>query len=188
MSDRDSTDLRTLPHHSEIDRDHLPPVEEELDGVRQAVIGDIGHFRSGFYVPIAPAEGGTPRGGMLSLSQAQLRHLHAELGKLIGRWDSEPRDLADEADRILGSAPGRRFFSRTRASSGYEIETDGTTVHVYLHTGHGRARDASHLYSYARALADAGYTGPGDHAAPVVCASDGCPARVEAVPPAATSF
>lgn len=197
MSDRHIIDLRTLPHYSEIDRSHMPPVDEDLNGVRQVVIHDIGRFRSGFeyYAPIAPTEDGTPKGGMLSLSQAQVRHLHAELGKLIERWDTEPRDLADEVDRILRSTHGHRFLSRVRGSSGYEIETDGTAVRVYHHTGRGRDRNTGHIYSYARALQDAKYTGPGDNAAPIVytpddqaAAPDDVAARVEAIPPAATSF
>lgn len=84
-------DLSKLPHVSEIVRTYLPSLEEELNGHHQVVIGDIGRFRSGFeyYAPIAPEENGRPKGGMLSLSEEQARHIHAQLGALIKQWDDD---------------------------------------------------------------------------------------------------
>ncbi|WP_327309783.1 hypothetical protein OG730_41610 (plasmid) [Streptomyces sp. NBC_01298] len=88
---RNTIDLTELPHVSEIDRTYLPCLEEELIADRQVVIGDIGRFRSGFeyYAPIAPDETGRPNGGMLSLSEVQVRHIHARLGQQIAAWDDE---------------------------------------------------------------------------------------------------
>ncbi|MFB7836176.1 hypothetical protein [Streptomyces sp. NPDC056056] len=88
---RSIVDLTTLPHVSMIDRNYLPCLEEELNADRQVVIGGIGRFRSGFeyYAPIAPDETGRPKGGMLSLSETQVRHIHARLGQQIAVWDDE---------------------------------------------------------------------------------------------------
>ncbi|MFD6471612.1 hypothetical protein [Streptomyces goshikiensis] len=84
-------DLTTLPHVSEIDRTYLPSLEQELNADRQVVIGDIGRFRSDFeyYAPIAPDETGRPQGGILSLSEVQVRHIYSRLGQRIAAWDDE---------------------------------------------------------------------------------------------------
>jgi hypothetical protein len=114
------------------------------------------------------------------------------LGKLIAKWDTEPRDLAQEVDKILSmAAGGRRFTSRARASQGYDIEaeTDGANAYVFVYHHDGRERigeDSPHLrrlHLYAEMLRGAGYTG-----VEVQAASTQHAARVHAIPPAAETF
>jgi hypothetical protein len=176
-------DLSGQPHWKDADRTIMPTVEPGLLGVRTAAVGWVGRLRAGVetYAPVPDVE----QGGILELGQAQVRHLHAELGKLIEKWDTEPRDLVAEADTILRDAG---HLGRNRASHGYEVETNGTVVHVYHHTGRERDPHTVNLFAYSRTLAAAGYTGPGDNAEPIVHAPDDHPARVEATPPAAESF
>lgn len=184
MNDRAAIDLSGQPHWRDADRTIMPTVEEGLLGVRTAAVGWIGRLRAGVetYAPVPDVD----QGGLLELGQAQARHLHAELGKLIEKWDTEPRDLADEADIILRDAG---HLGRNRASTGYEIETDGTAVYVYHHDGHQRTRGMSHIGQYAYVLERAGYTGPEGSQAPTVqSANDDHAARLVAIPPAAESF
>lgn len=177
-------DLSGQPHWKDADRTIMPTVEEGLLGVRMAAVGWIGRLRAGVetYAPVPDVD----QGGILELGQAQVRHLHAELGKLIEKWDTEPRDLADEADIILRDAG---HLGRNRASTGYEVETDGTVVHVYHHDGRGRSRHLGPFQAYAHSLEAAGYTGPDGAPFPEVeRATDEHPTRVHAIPPAAESF
>jgi len=184
MPEPETIDMRTLPRISEIDRTVMPSVEEELTGIHQVIVGTIGRFRSGFEY-YAPVDHDGP-GGMLSLSQAQTRHLTKELVALVQKWDTEPRDLAAEADMILRDAGHR---GRNRASSGYEIETDGTAVYVYYADGRGRGRHTFYLSRYAEVLKQAGYTSPDNGSAPVIeGGTDEHAPRVYAIPPAAESF
>lgn len=187
MGDKNIIDLRTLTPYTRRDRGCLPRVEADWVGVRQVVIGDIGRYLSSFeyYAPMPPDENGTPQGGALVLSQAQVRHIHAELGVLINGWDNTPRDLIAEADTVLCDAG---HLGRSRASQGFEIETDGTTVFVYHHDGRGRDAFDTNIARYADTLEKAGYTGPGGSPRPLMNASDYYAACVEAIPPAATSF
>ncbi|MFJ4902947.1 hypothetical protein [Streptomyces sp. NPDC088727] len=178
-------DLSAQPSWKSKDPNIMLAVEEDMIGVRRVVVAWIGRLRSRAesYTPVADAH----QGGPLMLSQAQTRHLHAELGKQIARWDTEPRDMVAEADEFLSEAG---YTGRKRASTGYEIETNGEAVHVYHATTGGRVNDedTEHLLRYATALKKAGYTGPGDSAEPVVHAPDGQAAHIVAVPPAAESF
>ncbi|MEV7675033.1 hypothetical protein [Streptomyces sp. NPDC088752] len=175
-------DLSGQPHWISHDRTILPQVEEDLVGIRRAVVAWIGRLNAGVetYAPVPDID----QGGTLELSQAQARHLHAELGKLISKWDTEPRDLIAEADEILR---GAGHIGRNRASKGYEVTTDGSAVYVYHQDGRGPIGaddNPSHLYAYAGALKDAGYTD-----VTVNAATEEQPARrVRAVPPAAESF
>lgn len=176
-----------LPRYSERDRDHLPEVGPSLHGVREVEIHSITPLNTKipYYGFIGPEGDGSPQGGAVALSQAQTRHIHAELEKLITAWDNEPRDLVAEVDSILQDA---RHISSNRASQGYEIETDGATVLVYHHNGRGRdALAVNILARYADTLEKAGYVGPGDSSRPLIGAADHS-TYVEAVPPAATSF
>ncbi|MEU6362181.1 hypothetical protein [Streptomyces albidoflavus] len=175
---RQNIDLSGQPSWADVDRTTLPTVERSLAGVRRLAVGWIGRLRAGAetYAPV-PDVG---RGGILELSQAQTRHLYAELGKHISEWDSEPRDLTAEADTILRDA---NHVGRNRASSGYEIETDGTAVHVY-HSNRGeRSSDLYPLHRYADTLRDSGYTG-----VKVEEQTEEHAARVVATPPAAEDF
>jgi hypothetical protein len=172
------------PSWTDYDRSIMPAVEPGFSGIRTVLVGWIGRLRAGVevYAPVP----GLHQGGGLQLTQAQVRHLHAELGRQIERWDTEPRDLIAEADEILrlGGHTGRK-----RASTGYEIETDGTTVYVYhSHMGE-RGRGMTPIGQYAHVLAEAGYTGPDGSPAPAVHSATGeHAARVIAVPPPAESF
>lgn len=183
MPDLNAIDISGQPHWKDADRTIMPIVKPGLLGVRTASVGWIGRLRAGVevYAPVPDVS----QGGILELHQAQVRHLHAELGKLVEQWDTEPRNLVAEADTILGDAG---CLGRNRASTGYEVETDGTAVHVYHHAGRGRDSHSLNLFNYAKTLAAAGYTGPGENATPIVRAPDGHAARVEAIPPAAESF
>jgi hypothetical protein len=178
-------DLSGQPHWTDYDRSIMPQVEPGLLGIRTAVVAWIGRLRAGIetYAPVADVH----QGGALELTQAQTRHLHAELGKLIEKWDTEPRDMPGEVDKILSMAAGRRFTSRTRATRGYEVETNGNDVFVYHHDGRERIGDDSphlrYLYAYAEVLTGAGY-----HEARVQNATDEHAARVVAIPPAAEDF
>lgn len=177
-------DLSGQPHWTEQDRTIMPTVEPSLLGIRRVTVGWIGRLNAGMelYAPVPDVE----QGGTLELGQAQVRHLYAEFGKMIKEWDTEPRDLAEEADKTLSSA-GRRFTSRARASEGYEVETDGAAVYVY-HSDRGEYT-AHNLTAYADALSKAGYTGPKGASAPVIeGGSEDIVSRVHAVPPAAESF
>ncbi|ANZ13347.1 hypothetical protein ACH4YO_40600 [Streptomyces noursei] len=106
QTDRGIIDLRTLPSIRDIDRSHLPPLEQSLNGRHELIIGDIARFRSGFeyYAPIAPDEDGRPRGGTLSLDEAQARHVYAQLGAMFKRWDLENEREADWSSRPHFSA------------------------------------------------------------------------------------
>ncbi|PPS89586.1 hypothetical protein [Streptomyces sp. MH60] len=171
-------DLSSQPHWTEQDRTIMPTVEPSLLGVRRVTVGRIGRLRADveLYAPVPDIN----QGGTLELGQAQVRHLYAEFGKMIEQWDTEPRDLAAEADTILRDA---KNLGRSRASSGYEIETDGTAVYVYHNDGRERSPHLRALYPYSDVLRDSGYTGvkleeqTDDHAA-----------RVVATPPAAEDF
>lgn len=191
MAQAEDAYVNILPHYSKIDRTAMPSVQLSLDGIRRLVVGPIARFRAGDEM-YAPTTTDAVRWGLLSLSQAQARHLYAELGKHITAWDTEPRDLEQEVDKILSSAAGHRFTSRTRASQGYEVETwyesdSDTVVFVYHHDGRERiGEDSPHLrylYEYAETLKGAGYTG-----VEVQAASEQHGARVHAIPPAAESF
>lgn len=187
MTDRDAIDLTGQPYWRDADRSIMPGVEPGLLGIRTAVVGWIGRLRAGVetYAPVPSVD----QGGTLELGQAQVRHLHAEFGKLIEKWDTEPRDLVDEVDSVLGNVPGRQFLSRAKASSGYEVETDGGAVYVYYHDGRGRSRHLGPFQDYAHSLEAAGYTGPDGAPFPEVeRATDEHPTRVHAIPPAAESF
>lgn len=183
----ENTDMSALPHFRQRDRNHLPPVEPSIMGIREALICDITPIRAGgmkYYAPIGPADDGTPRGGVLQLSQAQVRHLAKQLTAMVEQWDTEPRDLAAEADMILWD---RGYLGRNRASRGYEIETDGTSVYVYF--SDGREHINGPFEQYAHALATAGYTGPDGIGRPVIeDGTDEHAPRVRAIPPAAESF
>ena len=78
---------------------------------------------------------------------------------------------------------------RNRASTGYEIETDGSAVYVY-HSNRGeRGRGMEPFGPYLHVLKQAGYTGPDGSPEPKAqAATDGHAARIVAVPPAAESF
>lgn len=84
-------DLTKLPSAQDIDRSILPEVEEEWTGDRQVIVSPIGRFNSGYeyYAPVGYSEDGVPLGGMLSLSEAQVRHLYAEFSKHVTQWDAE---------------------------------------------------------------------------------------------------
>lgn len=174
-------DLSGQPHWETYDRTIMPQVEEGLLGIRTAVVAWIGRLQAGLetYAPVADVD----QGGTLELTQTQTRHLYAELGKLIEKWDTEPRDLAQEVDKILSRAAGRRFTSRTRASKGYKVETDGTAVYVYHHNGEDRVSYRYLLEGYADALAAAGYSEVDVQPETVNRA-----ARVHAIPPAAEAL
>lgn len=181
----ENIDLSGQPLWSDQDRTIMPTVEESLLGVRRATVGWIGRLRAGLelYAPVPDID----QGGTLELGQAQVRHLYAEFGKLIEKWDTEPRDLVAEVDKTLSTGHDGKFTSRTRASQGYDVETDGNDVFVYHHDGRGRIGDDSphlpKLYAYAHALKDAGY-----QEVSVQGAADGRAARVVAIPPAAEDF
>ncbi|MFE6000410.1 hypothetical protein ACFQ6C_26675 [Streptomyces sp. NPDC056454] len=177
-------DLSGQPYWKDVDRTVMPTVEASLSGVRRVAVGWIGRLRAGVetYAPVPDVD----QGGILELGQQQVRHLHAELGRQIRRWDTEPRDLIAEADTFLHDAG---HLGRNRASQGYAVETDGTTVRVYHDTGRERDSHPLNLSNYARTLGAAGYTGPDGTGAPVVAdASDDHAAHVVATPPAAESF
>lgn len=171
-------DLSGQPHWKEVDRSIMPTVEPGLLGVRRAAVGWIGRLRDGVetYAPVADVK----QGGILELSQAQARHLHAELGKLIEKWDSEPRDLVAEVDTVLRDAG---HVGRNRASQGYEVETDGNDVHVYHNAGDGRVSYWDALEKYAQALTAAGY-----YDVTVQRETVNRAGRVVAIPPAAEDF
>ncbi|MET7363196.1 hypothetical protein ABZS76_32830 [Streptomyces sp. NPDC005562] len=177
-------DLSGQPSWKNADPNILPSVKPSLIGVRRTAVGWIGRLRAGaeMYAPVPDVD----QGGLLELSQAQVRHLYAEFGKRIAEWDNEPRDLVGEADEILSDAG---HFGRNRASTGFEVETDGAVVYVYHSTGRGRdERNETHA-AYARALKGAGYTGLEGAPEPTVQgATEEHAARVVAVPPAAESF
>jgi hypothetical protein len=185
----DTIDLSSQPRWPDYDRSVMPQVEEGLLGIRTAVVAWIGRLQAGveMYAPVPDID----QGGTLELTQTQTRHLYAKLGELIHKWDTEPRDLGQEVDKILSTAAGRRFTSRTRASQGYEteVETDGANAYVFVYHHDGRERigdDSPHLrylYVYAEILKGAGYTG-----VEVQAASHEHAARVHAIPPAAESF
>lgn len=102
----DIINLHALPPLQEIDRSHMPPLEQSLIGRHELIIGDIARFRSGFeyYAPIPPREDGRVRGGMLSLGEAQARHIYAQLGELLARWDVENGREAEWSSRPHFSA------------------------------------------------------------------------------------
>ncbi|MFK0154086.1 hypothetical protein ACIQVK_18695 [Streptomyces sp. NPDC090493] len=106
MPERDIIDLRKLPPYYKADLNHLLPVEQSLHGRHELIIGDVTRYCAGieYYAPIAPAEDGGPRGGTLTLSEAQARHIYAQFGKLFKRWDVENEREAEWSSRPHFSA------------------------------------------------------------------------------------
>ncbi|WP_405775906.1 hypothetical protein [Streptomyces sp. NBC_01538] len=106
MSEHDIVDVRKLPPYYKADLNHLLPLEQSLHGRHELIIGDITRYRAGieYYAPIAPTEDGRPRGGTLTLSEKQARHVYAQLGELFKRWDLENEREAEWSSRPHFSA------------------------------------------------------------------------------------
>lgn len=174
-------DLKSLPHYKEIDGTAPPVIEEDILAVRGAVLGHVSRFQAGveMYGLLDPK--GSTLGGLLHLSEAQVRSLAHQLAGLVHKWDTEPRDLAAEVDLILSNSGHK---SRARSSAGgFDVEVIGEGVFVYQAGRDGRMKEAPLLPVYAEALEAVGWTGPDGSKAPVVAAADGDrAAHVHAIP------